>query len=130
VQLAEMGSRVTRRRARVLERLTPLAQNWHSKISGKTEVLTIKYVPNLSWKGDNPLQVQQAFLEKLEQRRLAEQQLGATVVGPHRDEIEFMINTTPARSYGSQGQQSLSFEIGRITVDRRRDRRTSSTIVR
>jgi DNA replication and repair protein RecF len=105
VQLAEMGSRVTRRRARVLERLTPLAQNWHSNISGKTEVLKIKYAPNVTWKNDHPLEVQQAFLEKIEQRRIAEQQLGATVVGPHRDEIEFMINQTPAKSYGSQGQQ-------------------------
>ncbi|MFP3422412.1 DNA replication and repair protein RecF, partial [Bacillus sp. SIMBA_161] len=27
------------------------------------------------------------------------------VVGPHRDEVAFRINETPARSYGSQGQQ-------------------------
>jgi DNA replication and repair protein RecF len=28
-----------------------------------------------------------------------------TLVGPHRDEVEFSINHTPARQYGSQGQQ-------------------------
>lgn len=61
VQLAEAGSRVTRRRARVLERLTPLAQQWHSNISGKTEVLEIKYIPNVSWTEDDPLEVKQAF---------------------------------------------------------------------
>ncbi len=104
-QLAATGSRVTRRRARVLERLAPLAQTWHASISGKTEVLEIKYAPNVSWSEDNPARVQQAFLEKIEQRRMAEQQLGTTVVGPHRDEVEFAINQTPARSYGSQGQQ-------------------------
>jgi DNA replication and repair protein RecF len=27
------------------------------------------------------------------------------VVGPHRDELSFRINQTPAKSYGSQGQQ-------------------------
>jgi DNA replication and repair protein RecF len=27
------------------------------------------------------------------------------VVGPHRDDVEFSIDRTPARSYGSQGQQ-------------------------
>lgn len=119
LQLAEMGSRVTRRRARVLERLTPLAEKWHSKISGKTETLTIKYVPNISWKDDDPLQVQQAFLDKLEQRRIAEQQLGMTVVGPHRDEIEFLINKTPAKSYGSQGQQRtlvLALKLGELQL--------------
>lgn len=105
LQLAEAGSRVTRRRARVIERITPFAQAWHSSISGKTEVLQIKYTPNVAWLEDNPIQVQQAFLDKIEQRRIAEQQLGTSVVGPHRDEIELTINHTPAKSYGSQGQQ-------------------------
>ena len=105
VQLAEMGSRVTRRRARVLQRLTPLAQAWHSSISAKTELLEITYTPNVIWFEDEPIHVQQAFLEKIGQRRIAELQLGTTVVGPHRDEVEFLINQTPAKFYGSQGQQ-------------------------
>jgi len=105
VQLAEMGSRVTRRRARVLQRLTPLAQAWHSSISAKTELLEITYTPNVIWFQDEPIPVQQAFLEKIGQRRIAELQLGTTVVGPHRDEVEFLINQTPAKFYGSQGQQ-------------------------
>ena len=104
-QLAEAGSRVARRRARVLERLTPLAQEWHTNISGRTEVLEIQYSPNVIWSEDNPEVVQKAFLEKIEQRRLVEQHQGKTVVGPHRDEVELTINQTPARSYGSQGQQ-------------------------
>lgn len=104
-QLAAAGSRVTRRRARVLERLAPLAQVWHANISGSAEQLEIYYLPNVNWTENEPARVQEAFLQKLAQRRLAERQLGATVVGPHRDEIAFIINQTPARSYGSQGQQ-------------------------
>lgn len=104
-QLAEMGSRVSRRRARVLTRLAPLAQAWHQQISGQTEFLAIAYEPNVVWPEDDPQSVQQAFLAKIEQRRIAEQQLGASVVGPHRDEIALSINQTPAKSYGSQGQQ-------------------------
>jgi DNA replication and repair protein RecF len=104
-QLAEIGTRVTRRRARVLERLSPLAQFWHESISGKTEILEIHYAPNVHWSDDDPNSVQQAFLEKIEQRRLAERHLGTSVVGPHRDEVEFRINQTPAKAYGSQGQQ-------------------------
>lgn len=104
-QLAAAGSRVTRRRARVLERLVPLAREWHSSISGKAENLAIRYLPNVIWQEDEPASVQEAFLQKLAQRRLVEQQLATTVVGPHRDEIEFTIDHTPAKSYGSQGQQ-------------------------
>ncbi|MDB9313923.1 DNA replication/repair protein RecF [Spirulina sp. CS-785/01] len=104
-QLAANGSRVTRRRARVLGRLVPIAQEWHRLISGAKEQLEIHYTPNVPWTQDNPEQVQQAFLSKIEQRRTAEKYQGRTVVGTHRDEIELVINNTPARAYGSQGQQ-------------------------
>lgn len=104
-QLAANGSRVMRRRARVLERLAPLAQQWHAQISSQTEVLELQYAPNVECNQDDAEGVQQAIQEKIQQRRVAEQNLGTTVVGPHRDEIEFSINQTPARSYGSQGQQ-------------------------
>lgn len=104
-QLAAHGSRVTRRRARVLARLTPLAQTWHSQISGQPETLTLTYSPNVPWQADDPQQVQQAFLERIQQRQTVEIQRGTTMVGPHRDDIELLINDIPARSYASQGQQ-------------------------
>ena len=104
-QLAAAGSRVARRRARVIARLAPIAESWHKRISGETEQLTISYLPNVEWTEDDPVAVQQAFLAKIETRRIAEQYQGKTVVGTHRDEIEFTIDRTPARYYGSQGQQ-------------------------
>ena len=103
--LAEAGTRVTRRRNRVIERISPLAENWHKEISNGTEKLEINYLPNISIDREEPQEVQQAFLDKIEQRRMAEQQLATSVVGPHRDDVELKINHTPAKSYGSQGQQ-------------------------
>ena len=104
-QLVAAGSRMTRRRARAIARLTPLAQFWHGRISQETEQLNIQYLPNIESQTDEPEAVQADFFKRLEARRIAEKQLGTTVVGPHRDEIEFRINQTPAKSYGSQGQQ-------------------------
>lgn len=104
-QLATAGSRVTRRRARVLERLAPIAQDWHTKISGKTEVLTLNYLPNVPIPENNPEKVQEAFLEKIQLRRIPEHRQGTSLVGSHRDDIEFLINETAAKLYGSQGQQ-------------------------
>jgi DNA replication and repair protein RecF len=104
-QLAAIGARVIRRRARVLERLAPIAQTWHQAISNSTEQLEIHYAPNVTMEADDPMVIQAAFLEKLQRRAVAEQHQGATLVGPHRDEVEFTINQTPARQYGSQGQQ-------------------------
>ncbi|MBW4538944.1 MAG: DNA replication/repair protein RecF [Myxacorys chilensis ATA2-1-KO14] len=104
-QLAIAGSRVIRRRARVLNRLVPFARSWHQAISGSTEVLEIRYASNVTADEDTPEALQKAFLEKIQQRSLPEQYQGTTLVGPHRDEVDFTINQTPARQYGSQGQQ-------------------------
>jgi DNA replication and repair protein RecF len=109
-QLATAGARVIRRRDRVLERLMPLARNWHSSISGSTEVLDVKYAANIEVgqefiAKDNLEGVRSAFLDKIQQRAIAEKFQGTTLVGPHRDDITFTINNTPARQYGSQGQQ-------------------------
>ncbi|MEH2335931.1 DNA replication/repair protein RecF [Nostoc sp.] len=104
-QLATTGTRVIRRRDRAIQRLAPIASACHASISGSTEVLQIKYVPNIPLEDNHPEEVQQAFLAKIQQRAIAEMHQGTTLVGPHRDEVELTINQTPARQYGSQGQQ-------------------------
>ncbi len=104
-QLATAGTRVIRRRSRVLNRLIPIAQSWHRAISGDAEKLIIEYQPNVSLTEDNPAVIQQAFLEKIQSRAIAEYHQRTSLVGPHRDDIDFAINQTPARQYGSQGQQ-------------------------
>ncbi|MBD2663332.1 DNA replication and repair protein recF [Richelia sinica FACHB-800] len=104
-QLVTAGTRVIRRRDRAIQRLAPIAAAWHASISGSTEVLEIKYAPNISGEENQPGEIEQAFLGKIQQRFIAELNQGTTLVGPHRDEIELSINQTPARQYGSQGQQ-------------------------
>lgn len=104
-QLAVAGTRVIRRRARVIQRLAPLANYWHHAISGSTEELTVNYLPNVPLEQDEPEIVQAAFLAKIKEKAIAEQYQHTTLVGPHRDEVEFTINQTSARQYGSQGQQ-------------------------
>lgn len=104
-QLAIAGSRVIRRRARVIRRLAPIAHSWHQAISGSTESLSIRYTPQLDILEDSPEALQKAFLEVMRSRSVAEYHQGTTLVGPHRDDIELTINDTPARQYGSQGQQ-------------------------
>ena len=111
-QLAVAGTRVLRRRNRVLERLVPLAKACHQSISGRTELLDIIYQPNINLSLSNqclstalPETIQQAFLQKIATRAIAEKQQGISLVGPHRDDVMFTINQTLARNYGSSGQQ-------------------------
>lgn len=118
-QLAALGTRVIRRRARVLNRLAPLAQTWHQSISNGLEHLDVRYAPQVPVLEDDPVAIQQTFLEKIHQRAIAEHVQGTTLVGPHRDEIEFLINDTPARQYGSQGQQRtlvLSLKLAELKL--------------
>lgn len=107
LQLATEGTKVMRRRWRALARLTPLAQAWHQAISGRREQLSIAYAANVETIGqdDEPERLRHAFIDRLEQKAIAETHQGTTLVGPHRDEIILTINDTPARQYGSQGQQ-------------------------
>ncbi|NEP40631.1 MAG: DNA replication and repair protein RecF, partial [Okeania sp. SIO2H7] len=46
-QLATTGARVIRRRQRVLQRLAPLASEWHRAITGNMEVLRMEYLANV-----------------------------------------------------------------------------------
>ena len=118
-QLATTGTRVTRRRSRVLNRLIPLAQRWHQSISGDAEALTIAYQPNVALIADDPAIIQQSFLEKIQSRAIAEYHQRTSLVGPHRDDIDFVINQTPARQYGSQGQQRtlvLSLKLAELEL--------------
>ncbi|OAB55466.1 DNA replication/repair protein RecF [Phormidium willei BDU 130791] len=106
-QLATAGARVMRRRWRAIQRLAPLAQTWHREISGQTESLVVDYAPQVQDVRDfnDAEAVRQGFLQQLRDRHLAEEHQGTTLTGPHRDEVMLSINDTPARRYGSQGQQ-------------------------
>ena len=104
-QLATLGTRVIRRRARMLQRLIPIAQTWHQAISGSAEQLTINYSPNVTVDSDDAAEIQQGFLQQLQAKAMAEYYQRTTLVGPHRDDIQLLIDETPARQYGSQGQQ-------------------------
>ncbi|MEO0532577.1 MAG: DNA replication/repair protein RecF [Cyanobacteria bacterium P01_A01_bin.123] len=118
-QLATLGSRVIRRRSRVIDRLAPIAHHWHDLISGGTETLVVDYVPNVPLETDEPAVVQAAFLDKIRQRAVAEQHQHTSLVGPHRDDVDFLINDTPARQYGSQGQQRtlvLSLKLAELKL--------------
>jgi DNA replication and repair protein RecF len=104
-QLVTAGTKVIIRRNRAIQRLSPIASTWHTSISGSSEVLQINYAPNVPLEKTSPQELQTTFFAKLQQRAVAELHRGITLVGPHRDEVELIINQTPARQYGSQGQQ-------------------------
>jgi DNA replication and repair protein RecF len=60
-----------------------------------------------------------AFEDALRLSRGEERARGATLVGPHRDEVRFAINGKDARIYASQGQQrtiALAWKLAEVSV--------------
>ena len=59
------------------------------------------------------------YFEKMKKNRPNDLYLKNTTSGPHRDDIEILINGISARKYGSQGQQrsaSLALKLGEAEI--------------
>lgn len=106
------GTQLLAMRAALSERLTPFAAQAHREISGKDEVLAIKFAPGST--GD--------FAEELARSRDEEIRLRQTVIGPHRDDLQISVEGISAQQYASEGQQrtvalALKIAQGRVLVE-------------
>jgi len=109
-QMAVVGTRLHRRRQRALARLNPLAQTWQGRLGGGTEPLELVYCSGTPLAappdpGEEEEAWQRALILGLHQQRQEEERLGHCQIGPQRDEISLLLGGSPARRYGSAGQQ-------------------------
>ena len=107
--LLEYGAKLSAMRARLVERLVPLAATAHREISGTGEGLALEFLP-----GNND-----DFARDLADSRAQESRLRQTVVGPHRDDIQILVEARPANQYASEGQQrtvALALKIAQSRV--------------
>ncbi len=107
--LLEYGAKLSAMRARLIARLSPLATAAHREISGTGENLALEFVPGNS----------DDFARDLADSRPRELRLRQTVVGPHRDDIQILIEAQPANQYASEGQQrtvALALKIAQARV--------------
>ena len=145
-QAAILGGQVVASRVEVLDRLLPLATEEQSKISGRSEKLSIEYfLKNDEIEGleaddsrdfpdlilsENQRTAKFAVDEKEIAKRLyrlykqktkEEIVRKQTLSGPHRDDISFRINNEDATKYGSQGQQRtlvLALKLAELSLVR------------
>ena len=109
-QLVRYGKELIRYRFEFLEELNPVIREIHFHLSGKKEELSVLYEPNVT---------AEEFEETLNRSRLQELRQKMTLTGPHRDDLNFMVNGTDIRKYGSQGQQrtaALSLKLAEIEL--------------
>ncbi len=114
-QLATSGAEVCRGRAWFIEHLSaPACQAMHDLTDGQ-ETLQLRYQPALDGELHNDLNAIRATLLKgWQERRAQECQRGATLTGPHLDDIVLELDGMNSRLYASQGQQrSISLSLKR-----------------
>lgn len=105
-QLIQAGTGIIYKRREAMGKLAPLAAEFHKKMSGDQEELTVIYRPSITG-GDlgPPEEIAADFQRALTAVRGEELRRRFTIIGPHRDDISLYINGRDARKYGSQGQQ-------------------------
>jgi len=106
-QIALIGTRIFRRRKRALGKLQPFIEFWHGHLSQSKEKIGIRFISTLQSlvENDDESKIRDLFIEKLISQRNLEELTGKCSVGPHRDDIEFYINNSSVRKFGSSGQQ-------------------------
>lgn len=95
-QLVQYGCKLIKERRKFIEKISDIASLRHKFISDGKEELSLEYCADIT---------EEAFEEKLKEATERDIFSGTTNYGPHRDDIEFVINGSNARIYGSQGQQ-------------------------
>jgi DNA replication and repair protein RecF len=120
-QLAEFGGKVLFARLAFIKKLEYWANLLHQKISHQKETLTIAYaasIPELE-EMQTVEAMQQQLLQKLMDNRKRELFKANTFLGPHRDDLLFLVNGQNVQTYGSQGQQrttALSVKLAEIDL--------------
>lgn len=110
MQMVQFGRQVIQYRMEFIKQLNEMIAGIHRQLSGEKETLEIFYEPNVSIED---------FEKALKRNREADIRLRTTGIGPHRDDISFIVNGIDIRRFGSQGQQrtaALSLKLAEIEL--------------
>jgi DNA replication and repair protein RecF len=139
-QLASLGALVLSRRLAACAALAESATHLQQRLTGARESLALHYVSSaaevagsamrethdadgrlaarLPAEADEPAQ-KQALLAALKRNLSEDKARGVTQVGPHRDDVRFLINDVDATIYGSRGQQrtvALALKLAEVEL--------------
>lgn len=105
--LIDLGADIILKRLEFLDKLKVSAKELHEGISSGSEELEIKYCSSAIKSEEKLSKCDIICLLQKEFKRVRKEDiyLGVTNAGPHRDDLDFFINSKSARRFGSQGQQ-------------------------
>ena len=94
-ELVKSGEEIIRLRRELVPKFSPLARLAYRRISSEAEELRLEYQPS----------VKQDFGVELAQSRHRESTYRSTLIGPHRDDLQLLLNDRSAAQFGSEGQK-------------------------
>jgi len=119
-QMINSGSNIIYLRKKYLKEILEDVKRNHYNIAGKEEELSLNYNSTVSKEEIEEIEIiAQNFKENLEEKKEEEIIRGKSLVGPHRDDINFFINNNDAVSFASQGQQRtivLALKLAEINI--------------
>ncbi|MGG0643741.1 DNA replication/repair protein RecF [Sporosarcina gallistercoris] len=121
-QFVDKAVQIIKKRYYFLELLQKWAGPIHHGISRGLEDLDVSYstLKELSSEQSDE-EMKKVLMDKLAEVKTRELDRGITLIGPHRDDLTFMVNGYDIQTYGSQGQQrttALSLKLAEIELVR------------
>jgi DNA replication and repair protein RecF len=121
-KLTELANLLMYERQRMVAALNEEVGELQASLSGGQERLQIVYHPSFrmdpAW---NTLEALENYRAQLREARRREIHQGVCSLGPHRDDLEFLVNGINMLSYGSRGQQrtvALSAKLAELSYMR------------
>ena len=110
IQLVMYGNRIIERRKKFIKEINYIIATIHSTLTGGKEQIELLYESSIG-----NLKLEEALIKNRER----DLRMKSTSIGPHRDDICFMVGTLDIRKFGSQGQQrtaALSLKLSEIEL--------------
>src|SRR5258708_1918546 len=94
-ELVSVGNQIIRLRSELMPKISPLARLAYGRVAPENESLLIEYRPS----------VKSDFAVELAQARSRERAFRSTIIGPHRDDLQLLLNDRSAAQFASEGQK-------------------------
>lgn len=109
-EFIHLAAAITKKRLAALASLEGIASDIYASITSNRERLTVRYElkannGQLLYPQSDAACSEEFYRSSLEERQRIDILRGNTGVGPHRDDLQLLLNGTSLRSFGSQGQQ-------------------------
>lgn len=118
-QLVEVGAEIILSRIKFVKKLSEISKHIHTSLTTSSEVLKVKYLSSFEVNTHDNNKIKEQFKNILKENLNKDIEKGNTSFGPHKDDIDILINDMSCRIYGSQGQQrtaALSLKLAEVDL--------------